>query len=352
MAGAWVIRGMLVWGVIMMSATVGRAAELPDILDVPMKQASVLPVAIGDPLQELRDTILQQQDLGVVQHFFDWVCRKVPTGADSAGAVGRKPNELGDDQVSAVRRFKVDSGREMGVCARTASKTLIVLPEWEKIKGRPQLGEDAVFKYQEVDDRRLYVRALLSGADTTLHIVGESGATYTFVLRSIRADSAYQPDFTVLVEGDKPLAVATRQTRVEVDKKSVAKVALVSGLKADKADYLDKRDGFELESLDCDQFEVYAATPQGKEILPKSVCRTHSFTYLDFGENANLIRAPGVWLVTDGTTENVDFNWKGTHQQIMVVKTVASLQLGVGQAVVCVIYIGRQKSLGAYNGEH
>ncbi len=100
-----------------------------------------------------------------------------------------------------VVRYSAD--QVIKIRLREFMTSTIVLPEWETISTHV-LGDAHGFKVVKTQPNILVASASITGADTSLTVVGDSGRVYSFYVRSEGYNSPNIPDLTVFVKADAP----------------------------------------------------------------------------------------------------------------------------------------------------
>lgn len=261
---------------------------------------------------------------------------------------------LNDQTSKGIQIYHYNQFKVMPLCARVGAATVIRFPEWETIEPQSVPGETVTFSATLRDDRTFFVRPKHYGPDTTLHLFGTSGNIYTFILKAISSDHESPADVTIFIDAPAPLSASQNLANGSViSSKTVAMTQDINPkatskfnplLDKPKLDYLRTLE-FNIENLECDDFEVLAQNKGGEEIKPVQVCHDGVFTMIDFGKKADVMRRPNVFEVIDGFDAQVNVRTKGSRGQFLIVETVGDFILMHNTAVVCVNWLGRERVL-------
>ena len=205
------------------AALPAHAQTAAQVIDAVSPNSNVEKMANGEYPAMKRDGAL----VGAIQRAWD----------SSPGTAGVFVARYAPDQVIKVR-------------LREFMTTTIVLPEWETIATHV-VGDSHGFKVTKTQPHILVASASITGADTSLTVVGDSGRVYSFYVRSEGYNSPNIPDLTVFVKADAPPAPpaaavpagdakASTQAAATAPKKTDApKPAARPGSGLENPDYLD-----------------------------------------------------------------------------------------------------------------
>lgn len=235
---------------------------------------------------------------------------------------------------AGVYRVRWNQNDTIRISVREAMTTTIRLPDWEVIDSTV-LGDQKIFRSQQLNDNTLELWTTIPGSDTSLKILGESGNIYSFYIRAETWNSDNLPDLAVIVEASGPALIAAAPTRgAQLATYPLPNLVDTLGGGADSEpppapDWL-KRLGFDPTRIRRD------LTLQGDEALaPYDVFRDDQFTFLCYGDNWEdsdlMVAAP--YQVVDGVDRQVNF--RVTHN-CLIVETVGDLTLKHGDSVLCV----------------
>jgi ComB9 competence protein len=244
------------------------------------------------------------------------------------GAIQRAWDNSGGAAGTFVARYAPE--QVIKVRVREFMTTTIVLPDWETI-ATLVLGDEFGFKTVKTQPHILVVRASITGADTSLTVIGGSGRVYAFYIRSEAYNSPNVPDLTVFVKADPPTPAPVDPARGEQEADKPLKRAetgtsrMTPGL--NQPDYLSEIP-FDPAKLRFD-FKMTG----DRSIAPDRVYSDGVFTFFDYSSRWNESDLPAVYRVVDGVDTPVNTRAKGT---LLIAESAGAFTLRNGQRVVCV----------------
>ena len=241
---------------------------------------------------------------------------------------------------AGITRFKYEPGRSFKIMTREAMTTTIRLPEWESIESII-LGDQSIYRTQQLNDNTLEVWTTIPGSDTSLKVLGDSQNIYSFYVRSETYNSGNLPDLTVYIDASAPAIStpanngptgttgATGPTSMFTTGAGVSSQATLVSSTGASPNWL--RDlGFDPTRIKRDR-----ALFGDAELAPDDIFRDDQFTYLCFGEawddSSLMVAAP--YEVGDGVDRQVNFR---VSHNCMIVETTGPLTFRRGDKVLCV----------------
>lgn len=229
------------------------------------------------------------------------------------------------------------------VTLRTAMPAVFTLPSGDAIS-EVVVGDQNHFKYRLAENHsdKLFAWTTTAGADTSLHIIGESERVYSFILRSEDHRSPNLSSVRVFIETQDPgfeNAVATSEpTAVPVPMPANQTQTANAGqsLAPEINDPEDPRQNAEwVRAIAFNPSDVrFDREMSGDaEIAPVRVFRDEQFTYLWYGTRADSIRWPNVQKQIDGVDNPVNFRSEGEY---LIVESIETLTLSHGDKTVCI----------------
>ena len=291
----------IVW---MMVSVPAHAQTAAPVLDPIAPDSMVEKLAAGQYPEMKRDGAL----VGAIQRAWD----------SSGGTAGTLVVRYAPEQVSKVR-------------VREFMTTTLVLPDWETI-ATMVLGDEFGFKAVQTQPHILVVRASITGADTSLTVIGSSGRVYSFYIRSEGYNSPNVPDLTVFVRADEP-------TRSRDDDRGPGKgereeISQTTEAPAKrKAPGLDQPDYLTEIPFDPAKLRFDFTMSGDSSIAPDRVYSDGIFTYFDYSSRWDQSDLPAVYRVVDGVDTPVNTRSKGT---LLIAESAGAFTLRNGQRVVCV----------------
>lgn len=292
-----------------------NAQTASEIIDSVAPDSAVEKLAAGQYPEMKRDGAL----VGAIQRAWD--------GAE--GSAGVFVARYSPEQVIKIR-------------VREFMTTTLVLPDWETIATHV-LGDEFGFKVIKTQPHILVLRSAITGADTSLTVVGDSGRVYSFYIRSEGYNSPNVPDVTVFVKADAPATPARpvvakgegkeekdgkdRSTDRSAKKPEATKAAARSGTGLENPDFLTEIP-FDPAKLRFD----YTMTGD-RSIAPDRIFSDGIFTYFDYGSRWDESDLPAVYRVVDGVDTPVNTRSKGP---MLIAESAGAFTLKNGQRVVCV----------------
>ncbi|MBU2645529.1 TrbG/VirB9 family P-type conjugative transfer protein [bacterium] len=237
---------------------------------------------------------------------------------------------------------------------RTAMDTLIILPEKEVISIF-NFGDDVNFAFHPLKDNQGkntnmgIIKNIHAGADTNLIIIGLSGNSYNFYLRTDDYSSDYLPHLKVFLTDQKiseKLKKARRQKkpRLEQITGDDSEAGRASGAdpyrdNMDLSDYLRMIDNTPLKLLDRNQNLDFRYTifKKGNVIAPMAVFDDGYWTYFRMSSSKNLDKVPelpAVLKVVSGIETPV--NTRVVNNYIIAETTGSIFALRIDDRVLCV----------------
>lgn len=276
------------------------------------------------------------------------------------GAIQKKwnqPIKSSGQTAPGIMRYVWRPDFVMPIRTREFMTTTLELPSWENVE-RIILGDTLVFEATRVKPNLLVVRPSHSGADTNMTVIGASGNIYNFYLRSEGWNSDQITDFTVYISaggggsniiepapvgaGDAAGGSAT-PPRAANSGGAVFRSGATSASSSPTApaassiqppDYI-REIAFKPEDLRFD-LRLFAPTPADIEIAPLRAFTDGVWTYFDYGEKADTVRRPVVFLVVDGVDTMVNTRTAGPTGGILIAEAVGNFTLRNGNRVICV----------------
>jgi len=235
--------------------------------------------------------------------------------------------------------------------------TVIELPRGEEIAS-VDLGDNGGFSVKARGKRRLAVRPVGHGYDSSLVVYGKSGALYPFYLRAEGFNSYAVPDLVVRIAGavatDTGIAVPGFQSNTsgetspipEGQAGDIAGDPGLSGARGIVAGLTETAPGTpEGDFVASAPFDPNALRGWGdytlwgdKELRPETVFRDDHFTYIRFGKRWKDIELPTAYVVVDGIDELVNTRVQG--QTYIIESTRPLITLKSGESFLCIEYEG------------
>jgi ComB9 competence protein len=280
-----------------------QAQTVPQVIEPVVANESVESMAKGDYPEMKREGLV-----GAIQRAWD----------GSPATAGVFVARYAADQVIKVR-------------LREFMTTTIVLPEAEAI-ATVVLGDSHGFKAVKTQRNILIASASITGADTSLTVIGESGRIYAFYVRAEGYNSPNIPDLTVFVKADMAPASASGpgpsdQADANATKPIPARQA------ASTLPGLEARDFLSEIPFDPARLRFDFTMSGDKSIAPDRVYSDGIFTYFDYGRRWNESDLPAVYRVVDGVDTPVNTRSKGS---LLIAESAGAFTLRNGQRVVCV----------------
>ena len=241
------------------------------------------------------------------------------------------PGQIGP----GVLRVPYRPNRAIVVRTREFMTTVVYLSPWETIDNW-YLGDDIAFKasFNPARPNVIRVRPVYAGADTDLVAITASGRVVTFYLRSEGFNTPEVTDLTVFV--DMP-ALPSPAELVEVAQLEPPPPVTPSGA---APDYL-RRIPFDINELRFGDYRIRVARSEDRQIAPERVFHDGLYTYIDFGDKADVMVRPVVHQVIDEIDTPVNTNTAGPEGNILVVQAVGNFTLRAGAQVVCIDFVDR-----------
>jgi ComB9 competence protein len=225
--------------------------------------------------------------------------------------------------------------------------TVLELPRGERIEA-VDIGDGGGFSVKARGSRRLAVRPVGQGYDTSLVVYGKSGRVYPFYLRAEGFNSENVPDLVVKIEG----AVTIDSDDLSPPGFALDEPASPSGAAA-AGDMTEAVAGLAQTNptTPADDFVADAAFDPNAlrgwgdytlwgddELRPETVFRDDHFTYIRFGEKWKDIELPTAYVVVDEIDELVNTRVQG--QTYIVESTRDLITLKSGKSYLCIKYEG------------
>ncbi len=262
----------------------------------------------------------------------------------TSGQVQETWDESGPEDATYVTAMC--DGCTYKVRVREYMVTVVELPSGEIIQ-EADLGDAKGFSVERRGDRRLAIRPVGHGYDTSLIVYGRSGRIYPFYLRAEGFNSANIPDLVVRIEGavsiDAKLAVAGLAPSSAQPGTSFPAVA------ADRGEVRGVAEG-EVKTTKKDFVEDATFTPDAlrgwgdyrlwgdDSLRPETVFRDDQFTYVRFGDRWDDIELPTAYVVVDDIDELVNSRVEGTT--FIIESTQPLITLKSGTSFLCIEYEG------------
>lgn len=224
------------------------------------------------------------------------------------------------------------ANKTIKVRVREMMGTLIILPLGDTID-MWRLGDTQNFSFtpslDEYSDKKPRSGSVnveeMAGADTSLHILGDSGNFYTFYLRSDTWDSPHDPTMKVIITDDRMLAKMESNRRREEKAKEKHALA-VNDAELETPDYLEKVE-FDPTKIDFG----YRIKGGEENIRPFMVYSDGHFTYFRFSEGnsvAGVHSFPAIYRVADGSDIPVNTTAEGSTLRAEGIANNWTLRLG------------------------
>lgn len=258
------------------------------------------------------------------------------------GALQRAWDEADPD--AGIVRFRWEPGHSVKISTREAMTTTIRLPEWEAIE-TVILGDQHIYRYQQLNDNTIEVWATIPGSDTSLKILGESQNIYSFYVRSETYNSINLPDLTVYIDATAP-SISGPAGATSGPSSSLMGPAsqFMIGGGATPANFNGSAftsannpspDWLRGIGFDPTRIKRDRAMFGDAELAPNDVFRDDQMTYLCYGEewddSALMVSAP--YEVVDGVDRQVNFR---VAHNCMIVESTGPLTLQRGDKVLCI----------------
>lgn len=247
-------------------------------------------------------------------------------------------------------RYVYNSQQAFPIRTREGMITTIKLPDGETIS-QAYAGDEAGFQVGLPTPQTIVIKANFPGVDTNLIAYGESGAIYTFYLRSDPINASEISDFLVDVvepgaagsyygsqmDRMSPDQLATYDARnpAQAAERVRDPYATLPDGKGRFAEYAEWTD-FDPSTVRQD-LGVYV--PRGKTggTLPYRVFRDDRFTYIDYGPNASqLTEWPTPVIVIQGVEGPVGNRTAGPGGRMIVIEALGEFVLRNGQRMIVV----------------
>lgn len=294
---------------------------------------TVLSLAVPAQAQTAADVINAVEPVAPLENMVKGDYPGMKRESNVVGAIQRAWDNSPGNAGVFVARYSADQVFKIRV--REFMTTTIILPEWESI-GKAVLGDSYGFKAEQTQPHILVVRSALSGADTTLTVIGESGRVYPFYIRAEGYNSQNVPDVAVYVKADRPSdpahptdAVAAKSGKSEkgkaTEKKSVDRARNTPGL--------EDPDWLRAIPFDPSKLRFDFSMSGDKSISPDRVFSDGLFTYFDYGSDWDGTDLPVVYRVVDGVDTPVNTRSQGS---MLIAESAGAFTLRNGQRVVCI----------------
>ncbi len=233
-------------------------------------------------------------------------------------------------------------GTVLPIKLRNGMVTMITLPNGEQIADAVQ-GNQGLFTIEaNQGDRTLFItpEPANQGSDMNLIVMGTSGNTYTFYLRSEPSNSSEitYSQVDVVLDGNGVIPTATGTTTSGGMGSIFKKAASTSNTVG-----VDGEDYGWIKSMKIDPSEfrfdldIFVPNPDDYVIAPERVWRDRIFTYIDFGDKViAMTQRPVVSLLVEGGESPVGFRTDGEDGRLLIVEAVGDMVLRSGQRIVCI----------------
>lgn len=259
--------------------------------------------------------------------------------------VGGQVQEAWDAAVKTdgVFRYRTCDSCVYRVRLRERMVSVIVLPKGETIE-RADVGDPDGFNVQPRGARRLVVKPIGFGNDTSLIVYGKSGTVYPFYLRAESFNSQNVPDLVVRIEGDIGSGLIAPASMDGTEKEasptldfppSIGEVSAAGGNPA--SDDFVKDYPFDPTKLrGWNEYELWGSDDSLK---PEIVFRDDHFTYIRYSASHwTDLELPTAYVVVDGLDELVNTRVQGTT--FIVESTRPLIVLKSGQSYLCIKFTG------------
>jgi ComB9 competence protein len=222
--------------------------------------------------------------------------------------------------------------------------TVLELPRGEEIDTL-DIGDGSGFNVERRGARRLVVRPVGHGYDTSLVVYGRSGAVYPFYLRAEGFNSHNVPDLVVKIDGSVTIGDTSLTPTGFRSPASSGGVIVppmseaMAGLTATSPTTPD--DDFVADA----SFDPNALRGWGDyslwgddELRPEAIFRDDHFTYIRFGERWKDVELPTAYVVVDDIDELVNTRVQG--QTYIIESTRDLITLKSGKSYLCIKYEG------------
>jgi len=236
---------------------------------------------------------------------------------------------------------------------RTSMDSLLILPEKEVITIY-NFGDDVNFSFSPLKDgtgintNMGIIKNLNSGADTNLIIIGKSGNSYNFYLRTDDHSSTFLPHLKVFIEDPNIARKLESEKSIQVSvagagdspKSTMSGSAVTSYREGmDISDYLRTIDNTPMRLLHLNQnldFR-YVIFKKGNVMSPKAVFDDGYWTYFRLSTDDNLDKVaelPVVLKVVNGIEQPV--NTRVVNNYVIAETTGSIFALRVDDRVLCI----------------
>lgn len=245
----------------------------------------------------------------------------------------------------------------MAIRTREYMVSTIHLPEWERLTNLI-VGDPVVFEARQVKPNVFAIRPVNGGADTNVTAIGVSGNVYNFYIRSEGWNSEHISDFTVYVDKNSPGEGSSSVLARSSGGSNITDV--ISSIPAHNSggnnfatslfgsltpttnstsniqapDYL-RNIAFRPDALQFNM-KIFAKDEESKEIAPVRVFHDGIWTYFDYGDKADYVRRPVVYMVVDGVDSMVNTRTAGPTGNVLIAEAIGDFTLRNGSKVVCV----------------
>lgn len=240
---------------------------------------------------------------------------------------------------AGITRFQYEAGRSFKVTTREGMTTTIRLPEWESIEA-VILGDQTIYRYQQLNDNTIEVWTTIPGSDTSLKILGDSQNIYSIYLRSETFNSNNVPDLTIYIDASSPsisVPGAVNGGGATPGGPTQSSFITGSGSGGSALTRADSPSPDWIKAIGYDPSRIRRDTAMfgDAELAPDDIFRDDQFTYMCFGEqwddSALMVAAP--YEVVDGVDRQVNFR---VAHNCMIIETTGPLTLRRGEKVLCV----------------
>jgi type IV secretory pathway VirB9-like protein len=247
-------------------------------------------------------------------------------------------------------RYVYDAQQAFPIRAREGMVTTIKLPEGETIS-QAYAGDEAGFQVGIPTPQTIVIKANFPGVDTNLIAYGDSGAIYTFYLRSDPINAEEISDFLVDViaptakdayfgaQMDRMSSEQLAKTDERYPSAAAQRIRDPYGTLPDAggqfAEYAEWTD-FNPATVRQD-LGVYVPREKAGGTIPYKVFRDDRFTYIDYGPNASqMTEWPTPVIVIQGVEGPVGNRTAGPGGRLIVIEALGEFVLRNGQRMIVV----------------
>lgn len=222
------------------------------------------------------------------------------------------------------------------VRTRLYMTSVIALPACDPVADI-YVGDTWAFTVSHPRDTVILVQPEVPGADTNMHVIGESGTHYMFYLESAGPEAPDITDMSIDIR-HPDLCLGRNGGERNWTARGAQRPAPtrpVVGPSERPSDWL-REVPFDPSELDFDTHEIRIDRASDAAIAPERVFSDGRWIYLDFGARADSVRWPAAFLTVDGVDQPVNTQIVGQRGQILAVAGTGTVTLRSGQQVVCI----------------